>query len=146
MSETSQSFRHEAEKIFTSTSEFHFPGMDQVLESANQNGQETVQSDACFELLPKDERAPKLKFIFRNGNRCTIPYAYFLRTEFDMAGTLSLFTSEKEIVIEGRGLDFLEERLYDNQMVWIRESKGTFDSGQDRVFVKGIKVRNRLEK
>jgi hypothetical protein len=63
-----------------------------------------------------------------------------------MAGTLSLFTSEKEIVIEGRGLDFLEERLYDNQMVWIRESKGTFDSGQDRVFVKGIKVRNRLEK
>jgi hypothetical protein len=34
MSETSQSFRHEAEKIFTSTSEFHFPGMDQVLESA----------------------------------------------------------------------------------------------------------------
>jgi hypothetical protein len=55
MSETSQSFRHEAEKIFTSTSEFHFPGMDQVLESANQNGQETVQSDACFELLPKDE-------------------------------------------------------------------------------------------
>ncbi len=31
-------------------------------------------------------------------------------------------TSEKEIVIEGRGLDYLEGRLYDNQVVWIRES------------------------
>lgn len=143
MSQTSQSFRHEAEKTSTSTSEFHFPGMDQVLESANQNEQETIQSDACFELVAKDQIAPKLKFIFKNGNRCTIPYAYLLRTEFDMAGILSLFTSDKEIVIEGRGLDFLEDRLYENQVVWIRESKASFDSGQDRVFVKGIEVRDR---
>jgi hypothetical protein len=117
--------------------------MDQVLESANQNDQEAVRQEDCFELVPKDEMAPKLKFIFRNGNRCTIPYTYLIRTEFDMAGTLSLFTSEKEIVIEGRGLDYLEDRLYDNQVVWIRESKQAFDSGQDWVFVKGIEVRDR---
>lgn len=86
---------------------------------------------------------PKLKFIFRNDNRCTIPYTYLIRTEFNMAGFLSLFSSEKEIVIEGRGLDYLEDRLYDNQVVWIRESKQAFDSGQDRVLVRGIEVRDR---
>lgn len=145
MSETFQSFRHEAEKKFTSTSEFHFPAMDKVLESANQNEQEAVLQEDCFELVPKDEMAPKLKFIFRNGNRCTIPYTYLIRTEFDMAGTLSLFTSEKEIVIEGRGLDYLEDRLYDNQVVWIRESKQAFDSGQDRVFVRRIEIIDRKE-
>jgi hypothetical protein len=117
--------------------------MDQVLESANENEQETVQSDACFELMPKDEMAPKLKFIFRNGNRCTIPYAYFLRMEFDIEGILYLFTTEKEVVIEGRGLDYLEDRLYDNQVVWIRESKGALDAGQSRVFVKRVEVWDR---
>ncbi len=143
MSQTSQSFRQEAEKTSTSTSEFHFPGMDQELESANQNKQEAVQLDACFELMPKEEMAPKLKFIFRNGNRCTIPYAYLLRTEFDMAGTLFLFTTEKEIVIEGRRLDYLEEMLYENQVKWIRESNLSFDPSRDRVFVTGIEVRDR---
>ncbi len=143
MNETSQSFQQEAEKIFTSTSECHFPGMDQVLESANQNEQEASLQEACFELLPKDEMAPKLKFIFRNGNRCTIPYAYLLRVEFDVAGVLSLFTSEKEIVIKGRGLGFLEDWLYDNQVIWVRESNITVDLGRDKVFIKSIELRKR---
>ena len=142
MNQPSEFFHQKAQKSFTSTSEFHFPGMDKVLESANENKLEPL-IEACYELVPKDQMAPKLKFIFKNGNRCTFPYAYFLRTEFDASGILYLFTSEKEIIIEGRGLDYIEEMLYENQVKWIRESNLSLDPKLDRVFVKGIEVRER---
>mgnify|MGYP006287955221 FL=1 len=142
MNPTSQSFRHEAEKTFTSTSEFHFPGMEQGLASANENAPETLVN-SCFELVPKGQMAPKLKLIFKNGNRCTFPYAYLLRTEYDTNGILTLFTSEKEIVIEGRGLDFIEDMLYGNQVKWIQESLATLDVIQEKVFIKGMEIRER---
>ena len=145
MSKTSQSFRQEAEKDYKSTSEFHFPGIDQELESANQNDQEQ-KIDSCYELMPKGEKAPKLKLIFKNGNRCTFPYAYLLRIEFNVDGFLYIYTSEKEIAIEGRGLDHLEDRLYDNQVKWIRESRLSFDIKQGQVFVKSVEVRERQKK
>ncbi|WP_367389091.1 hypothetical protein [Lewinella sp. LCG006] len=121
MSLNSQSLSQEADKIFPSTSDFHFPGMSQSLRSVNEN-EDPGLLHGCYELVPKGELAPKLKLVFKNGNRCTFPYAYLLRTEFDVQGTLTVFTSEKVIVIHGRGLDELENRLYDSQVKWISES------------------------
>ena len=143
MNPTSQSIRHEAEKNFPSTSEFHFPGMDQVLESANQND-EKILTSSCLELVPKDQMAPKLKFILSNGNRYTFPYAYVLRTEYDVEGVLSIFTSEKEIIIHGRGLDYIEDRLYENQVKCIKEMKHSLRNGQSQIFVEQVTIKDRM--
>ena len=142
MNQTSHSFRQEAEKKFTSNTDLYFPGMDQSMESANQNSKSATASP-CIGLAPENHRAPKLKLIFKNGNRCTIPYAYFLRTEYNSEGSLSLFTMELEVLIEGRGLDLLEDWLYDNQVIWVKESHVAFDRSTEPVYVEGIEVRER---
>ncbi|MEM6628840.1 MAG: hypothetical protein AAF694_04175 [Bacteroidota bacterium] len=116
--------------------------MDQSLESANQNSRSATTSP-CVGLAPENHRAPKLRLIFKNGNRCTIPYAYFLRTEYNSEGSLSLFTVEKEVVIQGRGLDLLEDWLYDNHVVWIKESHVVFDGSAEPIYVSGIEVKER---
>lgn len=143
MSPNSQSLSKEADKIFPSTSDFHFPGMDQSPPHLANENEASAPTYSCYELMPKDELAPKLKLVFKNGNRCTFPYAYLLRIEYDVNGTLSVFTSDKEIIIQGRGLDELEDRLYDNQVKWISESQQSFDVRSEKVFVKEIEVRDR---
>ncbi|MEO0686347.1 MAG: hypothetical protein AAFY76_15250, partial [Cyanobacteria bacterium J06649_11] len=120
----------------------HFPGMDESHRTANEN-EKSVPIHNCYELAPKGELAPKLKLIFKSGNRCTFPYAYLLRTEYDVQGILSVFTADKEIIIRGRGLDELEDRLYDNQVKWISESQKPFDTNSERVFVKSIEVKDK---
>ena len=142
MNPTSQSFQQEAEKKFPSTSDFHFPGMDHTPETANQNNVETLSSN-CLELVAKDQMAPKLKFILSNGNRYTFPYAYIVRIEYDVQGVLSVFTSEKEIAIYGQGLDFVEDRLYDNQVKWIKEAKQNLNINQAKILVKSIEIKDR---
>ena len=143
MSETSEFFRQEAEENFTPNSDFHFPGMDNELESFNHKGQEGSVQERCFQLLPEGQMAHKLRLIFKNGDRCTFPYAYILRTKFNIEGRLSLFTSDLEVVVEGRGLDYLEDLLFLNQVVCILEDKGTLDLNRDRVYVKEIVILNR---
>ncbi len=50
-------------------------------------------------------------------------------TNYDMNGILSIFTPEKEIVIEGRDLNYIGKMLYKNMVKWIRESGLSFDPG-----------------
>jgi hypothetical protein len=142
MSETLNSFQQNAEATFKSNGDFHFPGFDQPLESANENEPDSL-SYPCLQLVPKGETSPRLKFVFKNGHRIAIPYIYILRVEFDPAGKLSIITAKQTFVIEGRGLDFLEERLFEGQLVAIKESKSTFDPGQYLVYLKRIEVRDR---
>ncbi len=139
MSDTQASFQQNAEATFKSNGDFHFPGLDQNLESANENEPDKL-CYPCLQLVPKGETSPRLKFVFKNGHRVAIPYIYILRVEFDPVGKLSIITAKQTFVIEGRGLDFLEERLFDGQVVAIKESKSTFDANLDPLFLKTIDI------
>ncbi|MFM9949442.1 MAG: hypothetical protein ACKV1O_16010 [Saprospiraceae bacterium] len=110
-------------------SEFDLPSLEHPFESANENS--PALSDkaplSCVGLAGSGRNAHKLKLIFKNGNRHSFPYAYMSEVEFDVEGKLTILTSDREITIEGRGLDVLEEWLFENKVVWIKEDNRSFD-------------------
>lgn len=131
-------------KLRTLKSEFHFPGFDRHSEAkspAPTNDDALIQR--CYALVPKGEMALKLSVIFRNGSRCTIPYAYLIRTTYDVKGELSLFTSDQEITISGRGLDKIDDWLAVNQLQWVKQHVVNIDPQSDNVFIANIKVKDR---
>ncbi len=127
----------------SSATDFNILEKDQLHITANENMGPPPQEDACLELEIKDSPAVKLRLELKNGNRCFFPYAYMLRAEYDTKGVLTIFTSEQEIIIKGRGLDYIEDRLYDSQVKSIKESRISMDSGQGAVFVNSIEIFDR---
>lgn len=118
-------------------------GKERIRETANQNMVPSSDLSACLELETEDKPAAKLRLVWKDGRRSFFPYAYVLRTEFQPDGVLTIVTSELEIVIKGRGLDYVEECLYETKVKSIRESKVTLDSGRGSVYVASIEVRER---
>jgi len=127
----------------TSDTDVKIPKKDQLLETANENMIPFPGSSPCFELGPEDKPTAKLRLLWKDGNRCFFPYAYMLRAEFQAEGILTIYTSEQEIVIKGRGLDHIEDLLYESQVRSIQESKVTFDAGNGPVFVSSIEIVDR---
>ncbi|MEM6395911.1 MAG: hypothetical protein AAF741_06155 [Bacteroidota bacterium] len=125
-------------------SDFHFPGIDKQSKSkvASLNKDDAL-IQRCYALVPKDETSPKLSLIFRNGNRCTIPYAYIIRSVYDVKGMLSLFTTDIEIQITGRGLDKIDNWLAVNQLKWIKQHVVAIDPQTDKVFITNIEIKDR---
>lgn len=62
---------------------------------------------------------------------------------FDVEGCLTILTSEREIVIEGNGLDNLEEWIFESRVTWVKEDNRSFDPHEEGVFVRRIEVRGR---
>lgn len=97
-----------------------------------------------IELAEEGKIAAKLRLKFANGNRLFFPYAYMHHVEYlNSDGTIKLFTGDKEIIIKGRGLDQLEELIYDNVIKTIRESKIALVKEKSMLFIKSIEVFDR---
>lgn len=131
-------------KLPTLKSDFHFPGIDRQSKSnvVSQNKDDAL-IQRCYALVPKGEISPKLSLIFRNGNRCTVPYAYIIRSIYDVKGILALFTTDIEIQITGRGLDKIDAWLAVNQVMWIKQHAVTIDPQTDKVFITNIEIKDR---
>ncbi len=129
-------------------SEFDLPNLDQPFESANENDPALsgVRSFSCVGIAESGRIAYKLKLIFKNGNRHFFPYAYMSEVAFDIEGRLTILTSEREIVIEGRGLDNLEEWIFESRVTWVKEDNRSFDPHEEGMFVRRIEVRDRRER
>ena len=98
------------------------------------------------ELVKEGQVANKLRLEFANGNRFFFSYAYMLHVEYlNSEGTLKLYTAQKEIIIKGRGLDQIEQLLYDNGVKSIKESKIALVKEKSMLFVKSIEVVDRFE-
>ena len=128
-------------------SEFDLPNLDQPFHSANENYPSLSKPHgfSCIGIAESGRIAYKLKLIFRNGNRVFFPYAYISEVAFDVEGRLTLLTSEREIIIEGRGLDNLEEWIFESRLKWVKEDNRSFDPHEEGIFVRRIEVRGRGE-
>ncbi|MEL6717321.1 MAG: hypothetical protein AAFP82_01255 [Bacteroidota bacterium] len=105
-----------------------------------------LDANELIELAVEGETAAKLRLEFANGNRFFFPYAYMLQVEYiNTKGELKLYTAQKEITIKGRGLDQLEELLYDNVVKTIKQSKIALVKEKSMLFVKSIEVVDRFE-
>lgn len=125
-------------------SEFHFPGLDKGTTSqAPSSANDDNLIHRCYELVPKGETSLKLSFHFRNGNRCTIPYAYIVRTEYKAEGVLTFFTHDIQIAISGRGLAKIDNWLAENQLKWIKQHAVAIDPQYDDVFISDIQMKDR---
>ena len=131
-----------AQEAMSQASEFDLPNLDQPLESANENNPATdyTDSSSCVGIEESGRIAYKLKLIFKNGNRHFFPYAYISEVAFDIEGRLTILTSEREIVIEGRGLDNLEEWIFESRVKWVKEDNRSFDPHEEGVFISSIQV------
>lgn len=115
-------------------------------QTANENMHPSAGENSFTELAAEDEKAFKLRLEFANGNRFFFAYAYMLHVEYlNTEGVLKIYTAEKEIAIKGRGLDRIEEQLYDNRLKLIRESKIALVKEKTMIFVKSIEVNDRFE-
>ena len=114
--------------------------MDQLQETANENQIRSARFFSFIDYAEDQKPAAKLRLEYKNGNRCSLPYAYILRVEYETVGIIKLITSELVYVITGRGLEKLEENLHENRVKTIRESKVVMDSGQGDLFIKSISV------
>lgn len=115
-------------------------------ETANENMHPPLDASDLIELAQDGKVAAKLRLEFANGNRLFFPYAYMLQVEYlNTLGELKLYTAEKEITIKGRGLDQLEELLYDNVVKTIKQSQIALVKKKSMLFVKSIEVENRFE-
>ncbi|MEM9885985.1 MAG: hypothetical protein AAF849_08840 [Bacteroidota bacterium] len=104
-----------------------------------------LDANALIELAIEGETAAKLRLEFANGNRFFFPYAYMLQVEYiNTKGELKLYTAQKEITIKGRGLDQLEELLYENMVKTIKQSKIALVKEKSMLFVKSIEVVDRF--
>ena len=126
-------------------SEFDLPNLDAPFESANENNPSLNINNvpSCIGIAESGRIAYKLKLIFKNGNRCFFPYAYISEVAFDVEGRLTILTSEREIIIEGRGLDNLEEWLFESRVKWVKEDNRSIDPHVEGIFVKKIEIEDR---
>lgn len=126
-------------------SEFDLPDLSQPFENANENNPTSVNSDPlpCVGFESAGRNAHKLKLIFKNGDRRFFPYAYISEVAFDAEGKVTILTSEREIIIEGRGLDNLEEWLFESKVRWVKEDNRSFDPFEENIFVAKIEVKDR---
>ncbi len=132
-------------KEHTYETEFDLPSLDQPFHSANENDPPpaNMQHFSCVGIAESGRSDYKLKLIFRNGNRRSFPYAYISEVAFDVEGRFTILTSEREIIIEGRGLDNLEEWIFESRVKWLKEDNRSFDPHEEGVFVGRIEVRGR---
>jgi len=122
-------------------SEFDLPDLDHPLESANENA--PAPAFSCVGIAESGRMAYKLKLIFKNGNRYFFPYAYMSEVNFEAEGRLIIRTSEREIIIEGRGLDNLEEWLFESRVAWVKEDNRSIDPHEEGIFISKIEVNDR---
>lgn len=112
---------------------------------ANDRMQPPTLSFTLMELSEEGERVLNLRLELANGNRFFFPYAYLIQVEYlNSEGALKLYTAEKEIIITGRGLDQVEECLYNNEIKTLKESKIALIQDKNAVFIKSINVTNRF--
>ncbi len=123
-------------------SEFDLPDFEQSFDVANQNNPSS-QGSPCVGIEEAGRRAHKLKLIFKNGNRHSFPYAYMSEVIFDVEGKITILTSEREIIIEGRGLDNLEEWIFESRVKWVKEDNRSFDPHEEGIFINTIEVKDR---
>ena len=144
-SDTSSPLKSKARQAMSQVSEFDLPDLSQPFDTANENNPAPAKTEGftCVGLEQAGRIAYKLKLIFKNGNRHFFPYAYISEVAFDVEGKLTILTSEREIVIEGRGLDALEEWLFESKVKWVKEDNRSFDPFEEGVFVGRIEVRER---
>ncbi|MEM8527830.1 MAG: hypothetical protein AAGG68_24525, partial [Bacteroidota bacterium] len=115
-------------------------------DTANENMHPPLDENGFVELAEDGKVAAKLRLEFANGNRFFFPYAYMLQVEYiNTKGELKLYTAQKEITIKGRGLDQLEELLYDNVVKTIKQSKIALVKEKSLLFVRSIEVVDRFE-
>ena len=117
-----------------------------LVETANENMVPFTGGHSFTELEEDDRPALKIRLEFKNGNRYFFPYAYLTAVEYDVTGMLKLYTSEKEILITGRGLHEIEEHLYDNRIKVIKESKLNFPNSEKGLYIKSIEINDRRSK
>jgi hypothetical protein len=136
-----------AQEAMSQVSEFDLPNLDQPFESANENDPALsgAQSFSCVGIAESGRIAYKLKLILKNGNRHFFPYAYMSEVAFDIEGRLTILTSEREIIIEGRGLDILEEWIFESRVKWVKEDNRSIDPLEEGVFVRRIEVKKRAD-
>lgn len=120
------------------------PSIDADFTSANENTPPPpVQKLSAVGLEVMGKQAQKLRFILKNGNRHVFSYAFIVEVIFEVEGCLSIYTSEREIIILGRGLDKVEEWIFESRVTWIREDARSFDPQDEEVFVAKIEVNKR---
>jgi len=134
-----------AREAMSQVSEFDLPNLDHPFESANENYPAVDSGDkpSCVGFEESGRIAYKLKFILKNGNRHFFPYAYISEVAFDIEGRLTILTSEREIIIEGRGLDNLEEWVFESRVKWVKEDNRSFDPHEEGIFISGIEVKTK---
>jgi len=137
--------RPQARQAMSQVSEFDLPDLSQPFENANENYPKLPVGEhfSCVGLESAGRNAYKLKLIFKNGDRRFFPYAYISEVGFDVEGKLTILTAEREIIIEGRGLDALEEWLFESKVRWVKEDNRSIDPYEENIFVAKIEVRDR---
>ncbi|MDF1864398.1 MAG: hypothetical protein P1U70_06170 [Saprospiraceae bacterium] len=82
----------------------------------------------------------RFKLIFRTGQIVSIPYAYLPIIINTPGRDLQIKMNDLEVVITGRGLNFLEEWLNEEKVLWIKESNTSIDEGKGEVYISNIKA------
>ena len=82
----------------------------------------------------------RIKLLFRDGRRVSIPYAYLPIIELRPDGELSIRTEDLSITVYGRGLVELEQWLSVERVLWIKESESGRDDEQTMMFISSIEI------
>lgn len=87
----------------------------------------------------------RLKLIFRDGKRISMPYAYLPLITLEAIGNLIIKAGSFVVKIKGRGLDILEEALSQEIVSEIAESPTLVDDENSSVFIASIDIEGENE-
>jgi hypothetical protein len=97
----------------------------------------------CIAFADDARELRRFRLIFTDGRKISIPYARLPIVLLDTEGTLTLRMGDTEIIIEGRGLEMVEELFSEERIKYLRESNLSVDDFQQDVYIKSITANGR---
>jgi len=92
----------------------------------------------CYAVAAEGEFLKRFKLILRSGERYSLPYSILPIVILTEEQDLQIKSHGIYITLKGRNLAAIEEYLFSESLLWVKEANTKLDSGEAYVFVSEI--------